>query len=256
MNHRGAEIDPQEMTFLEHLEELRWVLIRAGIALVVAASLAFPVSEWLMREVLIRPLHVHFPEYTLIYLKPAGYFLALITISLWTAAIVALPYIAWEFWRFIAPGLFVRERKMIPVILGITIICFLLGASLAYFVVLPLALRFFLNLGSDLVVPQIEVKEYLSFSLRLIFAFGIVFELPVLAFFLARAGLLTSAFLRNVRSYAVVAIAMLAAVITPPDPVSMLLLMGPLVVLYEISIGVAALGARKYQQVLERGPED
>jgi sec-independent protein translocase protein TatC len=255
MSHRGAEYDPKEMTFLEHLEELRWVLIRSCVVLVVTAALSFFVADWVMREILIRPLHVHFPQYALIYLKPAGYFMALVSISLWIAVIVSLPYIAWEFWRFIAPGLFVRERRLIPLVLAVTVVCFLLGSALAYFEVLPIALRFFLSLGSDLVVPQIEVKEYLSFSLRLIFAFGVVFELPVLAFFLARAGLLSAAFMRRGRSYAVVAIAVLSAVITPPDPVSMLLLMAPLLVLYEVSIWVAVAGAGRYRKILEVGPE-
>jgi sec-independent protein translocase protein TatC len=255
MKSRGAEYDPREMTFLEHLEELRWVLIRSVVVLAVAAALSFFVADWVMREVLIRPLHVNFPEYSLIYLKPAGYFMALVSISLWIAVIVSLPYIAWEFWRFIAPGLFVRERRMLPIVLGVTVVCFLLGSALAYFEVLPIALRFFLSLGSELVVPQIEIREYLSFSLRLIFAFGIVFELPVLAFFLARAGLLSAAFMRGVRNYAVIAIAVLSAVITPPDPISMLLLMGPLLVLYEVSIWVAAVGAGRYRKILEEGPE-
>ncbi len=255
MRPRGAEFDPREMTFLEHLEELRWVLIRSVVVLVIVAALSFLVADWVMREVLIRPLHVYFPEYKLIYLKPAGYFMALVSISLWLAVIVSLPYIAWEFWRFIAPGLFVRERRMIPVVLSVTVVCFLLGSALAYFQVLPIALRFFLSFGSDLVVPQIEVREYLAFSLRLIFAFGVVFELPVLAFFLARAGLLSAAFMRGIRSYAVVGIAVLSAVITPPDPISMLLLMGPLLVLYEVSIWVAAAGARRYRKTLEDGPE-
>jgi sec-independent protein translocase protein TatC len=144
---------------------------------------------------------------------------------------------------------------MLPIVLGVTVVCFLLGSALAYFEVLPIALRFFLSLGSELVVPQIEIREYLSFSLRLIFAFGIVFELPVLAFFLARAGLLSAAFMRGVRNYAVIAIAVLSAVITPPDPISMLLLMGPLLVLYEVSIWVAAVGAGRYRKILEEGPE-
>ena len=162
MKRLGAESDPREMTFLEHLEEMRWVIIRSGIVIVILAVASWFFSDWLMTHVLIRPLHVHFPEYELIYLKPAGAFLALMSISLWTAVIVGLPYIAWEAWRFIAPGLFRNERRLIPVVVGVTVFCFMLGAALAYLVVLPIALRFFLTLGPDQLRPQIEVKEYLS----------------------------------------------------------------------------------------------
>jgi len=247
---KGAEHDPKEMTFLEHLEELRWVLIRSGVAIVLLACASWFFAELIMEEVLIRPLHQHFPDYELIYLKPAGAFLALISISLWTAAIVGLPYLAVEIWRFIAPGLFSRERRLIPLVLIVTIVCFIMGALLAYFVVLPIAIRFFLNIGSDLFRPYIEVKEYLSFSMRLILAFGIVFELPVLSFFLSRLGLLTPAVMRTIRGYAIFGIAVLSAMITPPDPASMLLLMGPLVLLYEVSIFVSWLAARRRRESL------
>jgi sec-independent protein translocase protein TatC len=247
---RGAEHNAQEMTFLEHLEELRWVIIRSGAFIMVAALGAWFFAEWLMNEVLIRPLHVHFPGYELIYLKPAGAFLALISISLWAALIVTMPYLAWEVWRFIAPGLFQKERRMLPAVMIVTVICFMAGALLAYLVVLPIALRFFLSIGSDVFRSQIEVKEYLSFSLRLILAFGVVFELPVLSFFLARLGILTAGLMRKIRAYAIFGISILAAFITPPDPASMLMLMGPLVLLYEISIWVAVAATKRREKTL------
>jgi sec-independent protein translocase protein TatC len=248
---KGAEYDPKEMSFLDHLEEFRWVLIRSLIALAIAAMAIFPLSGWIFEEVLIRPLHTQFPQLELIYLKPAGNFMAMISVSLWGALLVALPYVAWEIWRFVIPGLFQSERRLVPVILGVTVVCFIGGAAMAYFVVLPYALRFFLTFGSEMVRPQLEIKEYLAFSMRMILAFGVVFELPVVSFFLARVGVVTPALMRKTRPYAIFIIALLSAAITPPDPATMIMLLLPLVLLYEISIFVAALGKRRSTALVE-----
>lgn len=245
MTKRGAEYDPKEMGFLDHLEDLRWMLIRSGIAVIVGAMIAFPLADWILDTVLVRPLVSQFPEMKLIFLRPAGMFLALVGISLWTAVIIALPYISFEIWRFIAPGLIKTERSLMPVVIFTTVFCFLAGASMAYFLVLPYALRFLVGTWSDLVQPQLEIKEYLTFSLRLTMAFGVVFELPVLSFFLARLGIITPAFMRKFRMYAIFLIAVLAAFITPPDAITMLMLLLPLILLYELSIWVAVVGVRR-----------
>lgn len=245
MTKRGAEYDPKEMSFLDHLEDLRWMLIRSGIAVIVGAMIAFPLADWILDTVLVRPLVSQFPEMKLIFLRPAGMFLALVGISLWTAVIIALPYISFEIWRFIAPGLIKTERSLMPVVIFTTVFCFLAGASMAYFLVLPYALRFLVGTWSDLVQPQLEIKEYLTFSLRLTMAFGVVFELPVLSFFLARLGIITPAFMRKFRMYAIFLIAVLAAFITPPDAITMLMLLLPLILLYELSIWIAVVGVRR-----------
>ncbi len=241
---RGAEQDPKEMSFLDHLEELRWMLIRSGVAVVVAAVIAFPLSRYIYEYILVRPLHTQFPDMKLIFLRPTGVFLALIGISLWSAVIMALPYIAFELWRFIAPGLLKKERRLMPVVVVSTVVCFLAGAAMAFFVVLPYALRFLLGTWSDIAQPTLEIKEYLTFALRLTLAFGVVFELPVLSFFLARLGIVTPALMRKFRIYAIFMIAVLAAFITPPDAITMIMLLVPLVLLYELSIWVAAIGRR------------
>ena len=245
MTKRGAEYDPKEMSFLDHLEDLRWMLIRSGIAVIVGAMIAFPLADWILDTVLVRPLVSQFPEMKLIFLRPAGMFLALVGISLWTAVIISLPYISFEIWRFIAPGLIKTERSLMPVVIFTTVFCFLAGASMAYFLVLPYALRFLVGTWSDLVQPQLEIKEYLTFSLRLTMAFGVVFELPVLSFFLARLGIITPAFMRKFRMYAIFLIAVLAAFITPPDAITMLMLLLPLILLYELSIWIAVVGVRR-----------
>ncbi len=245
MSRSGAEYNPKEMSFLDHLEELRWMLIRIGISVIVGAMIAFPLSKWILDPILLNPLISQFPEMRLIFLKPAGMFLALVGISLWTAVIIALPYIAFEVWRFIAPGLLKKERRLMPLVVLSTVFCFLAGAAMAYFVVLPYALRFLVGTWSDIVNPQLEVKEYLTFTLRLTMAFGVVFELPVLAFFLARLGIVTPEFMRKFRSYAIFLIAIMAAFITPPDAVTMVMLLLPLVLLYEISILIAVAAVRR-----------
>ena len=245
MSRRGAEHDSKEMSFLDHLEELRWMLIRVGISVIVGAMIAFPLSKWILDPIMLQPLTSQFPEMKLIFLKPSGMFLALVGISLWAAVIMSLPYIAFQVWRFIAPGLLKKERRLMPLVVLATVFCFLAGAAMAYFVVLPYALRFLVGTWSDIAIPQLEVKEYLTFTLRLTMAFGVVFELPVLAYFLSRMGIVTPEFMRKFRLYAIFLIAVLAAFITPPDAVTMLMLLFPLVLLYEISILIAVAAVRR-----------
>ncbi|MFC1629348.1 twin-arginine translocase subunit TatC [Gemmatimonadota bacterium] len=250
----GAEHNPKEMGFLEHLEELRWVLIRSGIALVVLAVIMFNFSGWLFDTIIIRPLDSQFPGMELIFLKPAGNLMAMMNISLWAAFILGLPYVAWEIWRFVIPGLFQHERRLMPILLGVTILCFSAGAAMAYFIIIPYALHFFLTFGAEMAVPQIEIKEYISFVLRMILVFGVIFELPVISFILARVGLITPKLLKNIRAYAIFVIALLSALITPQDPLTMIMAMVPLIILYEVSILVAWAGKRRHES--GNGDED
>jgi len=243
---KGAEHDPKEMGFLDHLEELRWVLIRGGVVLLVLAIVVFNFSGWIFDSIIIHPLSTQFPDMELIFLKPAGNLLAMMNISMWSAFILGLPYISWEIWRFVVPGLFQHERRLVPIMMVVTILCFATGAAMAYFIIIPYALHFFLTFGAEMAVPTIEIKEYISFVLRMIIVFGAIFELPVVSFILARVGLITPKLLRKIRAYAVFTIAVLSALMTPQDPVTMIMAMVPLVILYEISIFVAWIGRRRY----------
>lgn len=252
---RGAEHDPKEMGFLEHLEELRWVLIRSGIVLVVMAIVVFNFSGWIFDNLIIHPLDTQFPGMELIFLKPAGNLLAMMNISMWGAFILSLPYITWEIWRFVVPGLFQHERRLVPILIIVTVLCFLAGAAMAYFVIIPYALRFFLTFGADMAVPTIEIKEYISFVLRMVLVFGVIFELPVVAFLLARIGLITPELLKKIRAYAVFTIAFLSALLTPQDPITMIMAMIPLVILYEVSIVVARIGRRRYEPEEDPAPQ-
>ena len=171
-------------------------------------------------------------------LKPMTYFFVTLQIALIGGLMLALPVVSYQAWQFIAPGLLSREKRLLVPIVLFSVICFLIGAMLAYWIVLPLGLRFFLALEPPDMTSQWAVDEYISFVLRLLLGFGFVFEMPVLAFFLSRIGLLTPAYMRHIRRYAIVIIFVLGAFFTPPDPLSQLLMALPLLFLYEVSIWV------------------
>jgi len=236
----------KKMPFIEHLEELRWVLIKCIITIVVLGIGCYFVSDYIQRF-LTRPY-----PYPLVYLAVAGAFIIKLKISITTGAVLGLPFIAFQFWSFIAPGLLERERKHIPVIVILTTVCFILGASFAYFVIIPFGLRFLSSFQSADVVQNVTIEKYLSFVIMLMLVFGLIFELPLLSAFLTRIGILNYRFLRKVRKYGIVVIFIGAAMLTPPDPTTQLFLAGPLILLYEISIFVSKVVGRKKQEKEEQ----
>ena len=153
--------------------------------------------------------------------------------------VFAFPYIAYQFWQFIVPGLYEKERKYVPHIAFFTTLCFITGASFASFIIIPFGLKFLLGFQTDFLAANITIGKYLGFVVTIILVFGVVFELPVLSFFLTRIGLLTPQFMQKNRRYGIVIIFIVAAVLTPPDVFTQLLLAGPLILLYEISIWVS-----------------
>ena len=180
------------------------------------------------------------PPPELIFLKPMGMFLVKLEIVLVGGAILALPVLLFQIWLFVAPGLFNHERRYVSFIILSSTACFVAGALVAYLGVVPLALSFLAGMSEGTgVTPQYDIGFYIGFVLRLLVAFGAVFELPVATFFLAKVGVLTSDLMRRGRRYAIVLSFVLAALLTPPDPISQLLMALPLIVLYEISIWVA-----------------
>ena len=185
------------------------------------------------------------PSRQLQSLKPMTYFFVSLQVAFLGGLALALPVVFYQFWRFVAPGLLSRERRLVLPIVGLSVLCFGLGAAIAYAIVLPLGLRFFLGLEPADMTSQWAVDEYISFVLRLLLGFGIVFEMPVVTLFLSHLGLLTPAYMRRVRRYAIVAIFILAAIFTPPDPISQLLMALPLLALYEVSIWVYRFSHRR-----------
>ncbi|MBT4136600.1 MAG: apolipoprotein N-acyltransferase [Candidatus Latescibacteria bacterium] len=235
----GEEGKP--MPFLDHLEELRWHILKALAAIIVGAIFCGIFVDQIL-FLLTRPVRVmEFPP-VLQTLKPMGMFVVKLEIALVGGGILALPILIYQLWLFIAPGLFSRERHFATFVIGSSTVCFGFGAFLAYWVVIPMAMTFFVGMTADTgVAAQFDIGLYISFVIRLLLAFGLVFELPVLTFFLAKIGLATSERLRKGRRYAIIVGFILAAILTPPDPISQLLMALPLVVLYEVSIWVARL---------------
>ncbi len=227
------------MPFLDHLEELRRRIFKGlGAVIIGAVCCGIFVNEIL--RVLIYPTQTLENPLVLQTLKPMGMFMVKLEIALVGGAILALPFLISQIWLFVAPGLFATERRFITYLIASATACFVLGAILAYWLVIPLAMAFFVGMTVDTsIVPQFDIGMYIGFVLRLIVVFGLVFELPVLTFFLAKMGIATGDRMRKGRRYAVLAGFILAAILTPPDPLSQLLMALPLVVLYEVSIWVA-----------------
>lgn len=248
----ASKIKDQEMPFLDHLEELRWRLIKSIVTIVVVSIAAYAFSEIIL-NVLTRPYneaiaYLGKPKtQKLIFLTPTGGFMIRIKLSVFMGFLVALPVIFYQFWQFIMPGLLQKEKKYFPLIVFFSTICFLSGALFCYFVVLRFGLRFLLGFETADMIATIAVNEYLQFITMLIFVFGLVFEMPVLSFFLTKMGLVTPPFLRHYRRHGIVIMVIVSAVITPPDIFTQILLAGPLIVLYELSILVsqATLGKAK-----------
>jgi sec-independent protein translocase protein TatC len=231
------------MPFLDHLEELRRRLLKSIVAVVVMTLAAFYFSDELMKF-LVTPLgdiKLHVTEVT-------GSFYAYLKVSLVAGIAAASPIVFYQLWSFIAPGLYRQEKaRVLPLVLVSTLL-FLIGASFCYLVVLPLSLKFLIGFSGDLLSPIITVGSYLTFSGMLMLAFGVGFEIPVVAYFLGRIGLISSQFLAKGRRYAIVLILIVAAVLTPtPDVATQLLLAGPLYLLYEVSIILVRVTGKKRQ---------
>ena len=254
----------KEMSFLDHLEIFRWHLIRSAIAVLFFAIIAFIFKDIVFDVILLGPKDPNFPTYkalcaisqylgledalclkespfTLMNITMSGQFSSHVTTSIFAGFIVAFPYVFWEFWRFIRPALHVNESTMARGIVFFSSVLFLLGVLFGYYVIAPLSVNF---LGSyqvsDTVANQITLSSFISTVTTVSFANGIIFELPILVYFLTKIGLLTPEFMRVYRKHAIVVILILAAVITPPDVTSQILVSLPLIVLYEISIKISA----------------
>ncbi|MCX8106552.1 MAG: twin-arginine translocase subunit TatC [Ignavibacterium album] len=240
----GDSIEEKEMTFLEHLEELRWRIIYSFIGVVIGTIIAWVFIDFLVEEVLLRPAKES--GVSLQNLKPFGQIFLYFQIALIAGLIISIPNVFYQFWKFISPALRKHERRYILAIVIFSTICFLGGIAFAYFVMLPLALSFAAQFGTQTIKNEFAVDEYMSIIISVMLAAGLVFELPMLSFFLSKLGILKPSFMRKYRKHSIVIILIAAAVLTPgTDPVSQVILAVPLVLLYEISILVSKFSQKK-----------
>ncbi len=234
---RRASSPTGEMPFLEHLEELRWRIFYSAIAIAVGTVVGFLVVHYLgVMEILIRPVRPLLVGGELAYFSPATPFFITLKLALVGGIILALPVVVYQIWAFLAPGLSEEERKVIVPSLYFGLVLFCAGVAMAYFFVLPLALVFLSGFQQEFLVATIEVGEYLGFVMKLLLAFGAVFELPVVIMILSAMGLVTPQFLREKRRHAIVLFTVLASLLTPGDIASTFLMIAPMILLYEGSI--------------------
>ena len=231
-----------EMPFWDHLEELRWRLIKAIIAILIGAGFSYAYSDLIMYW-LINPTESLSIDLNLQVLKITSMFTVKLSVALFGGMILGLPVILYQFWRFISPAF--EDKYGVAVIFTVLFSSafFLLGMSFAYFVIIPFSLAFFTSLTAETidVAYNFTLEGYLMYILWLIFGCGLLFQLPVISIFFTKIGILTPAFLREYRKFAIVVFLILGAVLTPPDPVSQILIVVPLIILYEFSILISKL---------------
>jgi len=258
------EDEQAKMPLLEHLLELRNRLLYASVAVMIAFAGCYYFSEQIF-GFLVRPLAHAFEGQTgrrLIYTGLAETFFTYIKVAFFAGTFLSFPIIANQLWKFVAPGLYRNERKAFLPFLVATPVLFFMGGAFVYYFIMPLAWQFFVGFesaGSDTTLPiQLEarVSEYLSLVMKLIFAFGLFFEMPVVLTLLARAGLITSAMLVAKRRIAIVVIFIFAAVLTPPDLISQIGLAVPGMLLYEISVILVRMMEKKRAQVAAEEDEE
>ncbi|NWF66894.1 MAG: twin-arginine translocase subunit TatC [Campylobacterales bacterium] len=234
-----------------HIAELRERLVYSILALLVAFFICFGFWEIIL-EWMVAPLKESLPKGSdVIFTKVGEAFFTALKVSFFTGFILSLPVIFWQFWMFIAPGLYENEKVLvIPFVVSASLM-FFLGAMFAYYVVFPIGFSYLVNFGSQLFTALPSIGDYVTFFAKLMIGFGISFELPVLTFFLAKLGLVDDKSLKDFFRYAIVIIFIVAAVLTPPDVISQFLMAIPLIILYGVSILIAK-AVNPYQEPDEK----
>jgi len=261
--------EEKEMSFLDHLEELRWHIVRAVSAVFIFMIVVFTFGKWIFENIIFAPARIDFVTFR--YLCKVGHALNMVdslcvefipfkiqsrlmtgqftmhlTVAFVLGFIIAFPYVFWEIWKFIAPGLQPSERKNSRWAVTSVSFLFLLGISFGYYIMSPLSVWFLSSYSvSDMVSNEFDINSYVSTITALVFGGGLLFQLPVVVYFLSRIGIVTPQLMRQYRKHAVVAILILGAILTPPDPLSQLLISLPLFLLYEVSISISAMVVKR-----------
>lgn len=235
-----------EMTFLEHLEELRWRILYSLIGIVIGTIVAWIFIDILIENILLLPARK--AEMNLQNLRPFGQLFLYLQVAFIAGFVLSIPNFFYQAWKFIAPALKESERKYIVWIVVFSTVCFLSGVVFAYYIMLPLTLKFAAQFGTEQIVNNFAITEYFSIIISVMLGAALVFELPMLSFFLSKLGILTPDIMRKFRRHSIVVIMILAALLTPgADPVAQILLAIPLVLLYEISIFVSKIFSKKVE---------
>jgi sec-independent protein translocase protein TatC len=276
LDQYSEEQEEATMSFLDHLEQLRWHLIRSTLAVVIFSVAAFVSKDIVFHYIILAPTRTDFITYELLcklshYIGTdamciekldftlqsrtmTGQFTMHITSSVVIGLICAFPYFFWEIWRFIAPGLHKKERNMAEGLIFFVAFLFFVGIGFGYYVISPMSIQFLAGYQLDpSIVNQFDIVSYISTVSMLVLSSGIMFEMPIVIYFTSKIGLTSPDFLRNYRRQAVVIILLVAAIITPPDVISQILISIPLFLLYEVSIFISYLVYKKKIKEAENG---
>ncbi len=263
-----------EMTFLEHLEELRWHLIRSVIAIILLAIVVFLAKDFVWHNIILAPSRLDFWTYQMLCKagewlqsdglcindlpfiiqsrKMTGQFTMHITTSVLIGLIISFPYVFWEIWSFIRPGLFEKERKGTRGAVFFVSLLFLIGVLFGYYIIAPLSVNFLSHYNVDpTIMNEFELVNYVSTISMIVLSSAILFQLPMIVYVLTKAGLITPQVMKRYRKHAIIVILILGALLTPPDPISQILIAMPLFGLYELSIFISA-GVLRKQQLKEQ----
>jgi sec-independent protein translocase protein TatC len=262
----------KEMSFLDHLEELRWLLVRSSAAILIMACATYFVSDYLFDTIIFGPTRPSFYTYRLfcdlshqlnfgesICIEELPFIIqntemeGQVNMFVWMCIlagfILAFPYILWQIWQFISPALYEKEKKNARVFIFVSSLLFFLGVLFGYFIVIPMSVNFVATFTvSEMVKNQFTLDSYMGMVKTSIIASGLFFELPIIIYFLTKLGLVTPSFLRDYRRYAVVIVLIIAAIVTPPDVVSQTIVAIPMLVIFELSVIISAIVYKNQQR--------
>jgi len=240
--------DENKQPFLSHLEELRSRLIKSIIAIVIVAAGAYYFAEHIFNFLTSPLLAALSEDERMIFTSPFEMIFTYIKIALVTGLLISSPYVFLQFWKFIAPGLYQNEKKYVIPFVVTSSLLFVGGMVFGYLLVLPLGFKVLLGLAPENVDAAIKVNEYFSNATKMLIGIGLGFEMPIVIFFLTKMGVVSTAFLRKNRKYAILLTFIAAAIFTPPDPVTQCIMAGPLIILFELGLFVARFAEKKKKE--------
>ncbi len=236
------EPDSTEMPFLDHLEEFRWSLLKSIFAIVTGM-----LASWFLSDIFYSTISrlAKEAEIPLVYTKIMEPIMIKLQMALVMGLVLSMPFVFYFMWSFISPGLYKNEKKwFLPLAFAATV-CFFIGASIAYFIIIPFMLSFIKNFMYDYVLPMITIGNFIGMLIKFTILFGVIFEMPLITYILAKIGIIKHTWMSRYRKYAIVCIFIAGAILTPPDPLSQIMMAAPLILLYEFSIIIARIAGRK-----------